>query len=97
MLTRPTSVAPEHVELVKYQVRIFYTTELQPSHHRCRAIVDSEIKVDYVRLAVAQPYVNLLHPGRRWPTVGRSSINIRDSHQFFFLNCDYAGAPSRIS
>jgi hypothetical protein len=55
MLTRPTSVAPEHVELVKYQVRIFYTTELQPSHHRCRAIVDSEIKVDYVRLAVAQP------------------------------------------
>ena len=45
---------------------------------RGRAIVDSEIEVDHVPLAVPQPYVNLLQSGGRWPTVGWSSMYVGD-------------------
>ena len=50
---------------------------------RCPTIMDSEIEVDHVPLAVAQPYVNLIQPVRRWTADGWSSMNIGDSCKFF--------------
>ena len=49
---------------------------------RRRTIVNSEIEVDHVPLAVPQPCVNLLQPGRRWTAVGRSTMHVGDSRKF---------------